>query len=71
MPKEKSAPLQGVMTVADAAGVLGMSTRRVRALCAAGRLVGRRVGRDWAVSAVSVAKYRPSPAGRPAQTGRK
>lgn len=39
-----------ITTVAEAAHELGVSERRVRALCAEGRVVGaRRIGRDWVI----------------------
>jgi len=39
-----------IVTVAEAAHELGVSERRVRVLCAEGRIVGaRRVGRDWVI----------------------
>jgi len=39
-----------IATVAEAAAELGVSERRVRVLCAEGRIVGaRRIGRDWVI----------------------
>ena len=64
-------PLDGVMSVQEAAGALGVSRRRVRQLCQRGDLQARRRGRDWAIAARSVRKYRPRPVGRPAAQGPK
>ena len=57
------------MTTADVAARLGVSTRRVRALVAEGRLAGRRVGRDILIDSRSVDRYTPRPTGRPAAGG--
>ena len=71
MPSKTKNPLPGVMTVSEAATRLGVSARRVRAFCQAGRLAARRMGRDWAIPVDVVAKYRPRPVGRPAAQGAK
>lgn len=42
------------MTTNEAAVALGITPQRVRALLAAGRLEGRKVGRDWQVDEASV-----------------
>ncbi|MCL2423929.1 MAG: helix-turn-helix domain-containing protein [Micrococcales bacterium] len=51
------------VSVADAAQVLGVSARRVRALIAAGRVQARRVGGRWLVDAASLpsSPYRSRP----------
>lgn len=52
-----------MMTVNDAAARLGLSTARVRALCAQGRIPARKMGRDWVVYEPQILPGRP--AGRP------
>lgn len=55
------------LSAAEAADRLGVSERHVRRLAAAGRLVGRRVGSNWLISADSVrerSRAEPVP-GRP------
>lgn len=42
------------MTTEEAAKTLGVSTRRVRTMIAAGELWAKKVGRNWYVSASSV-----------------
>jgi len=43
-----------------AAERLGVSERRVRVLCREGRL-GRRIGRNWAITAADVARFAKIP----------
>lgn len=43
-----------VMTVEEAAVVLGVSERAIQSLAQRGRLVGKRAGRDWILSRESV-----------------
>lgn len=58
-------PLARVISVEAAAELLGVSPRRVRVLCEAGRLVARRLGREWAVWEPSVRAFTPRPVGQP------
>ncbi len=44
------------LTTYEAAERLGVSDRRVRQFCLAGRL-GRRIGRDWAITEAQVEKF--------------
>jgi excisionase family DNA binding protein len=55
------------LSVAQASSLLGIDGSRVRQLLRAGTLAGRRVGRDWLVSADGVAALRERPGlpGRP------
>ena len=46
-----------VMGTAAAAGLLGLSERRVRQLAVGGLLVGRKVGRQWLIDEVSITAY--------------
>ena len=57
------------LTTADVAERLGVSTRRVRALVAAGRLTAKRFGRDILIDSRSVDSYTPRPTGRPPAGG--
>lgn len=59
-----------LLTTAQAAAVLCVSERRVRALCAQGRL-GQRVGRTYAIAAADLARFRQRPRkpGRPWHNG--
>ena len=54
------------LTTSQAAGVLELSERRVRALCEAGHL-GRKIGRNWAISRAQVKRFHKldRPAHRP------
>lgn len=52
-----------MITVSQAAADLGVSDRRVRALCAAGRIKATRIGRAWIILSLDFARNRPS--GRP------
>lgn len=56
-----------VLNVAEAAGQLAVSPRRVRQLLAEGQLAGERLGRDWVVDRRSLARLpmRRRSAGRP------
>lgn len=60
-----------VVTVSEAAGILGVSEPRVRALLLKGRIVGaRKFGHMWAIPLNSKGKpdIIPRPAGRPKRT---
>ena len=46
-----------VMDTAAAAGLLGLSERRVRQLAVGGLLVGRKVGRQWLIDEGSITAY--------------
>jgi excisionase family DNA binding protein len=46
------------MTTTEAAAALGISPQRVWQLLRAGKLGGRKVGRDWQVDEASVKKRR-------------
>jgi excisionase family DNA binding protein len=47
------------LTTLQAAGRLGVADTYVRRLCRQGRL-GRRIGRNWAITAADVEKFRRS-----------
>ena len=53
-----------MLTVSAAAAELGVSERRIRAMCATGRLPATRFGkRNWLILSVDAARIRPP--GRP------
>jgi excisionase family DNA binding protein len=52
-------------TTREAATSLGVTVRRVRALCASGRLHANKFGRDWLISESSLEAYVPRKTGRP------
>jgi len=52
-------------TTTEAAARLGLTPRRVRALCAAGHLPAAKVGRDWIIAQADLDAFRPRKAGRP------
>jgi excisionase family DNA binding protein len=54
-----------VITVADAAHLLKVSPRRVRALIQAGRLPAERIGRDWLIKAIDLWAVETRAPGRP------
>lgn len=58
-----------LLTVAEAAEVIGISISEVRRYCAAGRLAARRPGRDWLIDAADAARFKEIPRrrGRPAK----
>ena len=49
--------MPALLSTTQAALALGISERRVRALCAQGRL-GQRVGRTYAIAAADLARFR-------------
>lgn len=53
-----------LFTTAQAAQRLSVSERRVRQLCAKGRL-GVKIGRQWLIRATELAEYVPRPVGNP------
>lgn len=56
-----------LLSTAEAAEVLGISERRVRALCAAGRM-GRQVGTTWVITPEEIEANRVRKPGRPAKS---
>lgn len=46
------------LTTREAAGLMNVTTRRVRQLAQAGVIIARKQGRDWAVDATAAADYR-------------
>lgn len=53
-----------ILTTAQAAERLGVSTARIRQLCAQGRFPGAfRAGRDWMIPAEAVQAFTPNPIG--------
>jgi excisionase family DNA binding protein len=55
-----------MLTVPQAAELMGLSVPRVRFLAASNRLAGaRRPGRDWLIPRTSAEAYQPKPAGNP------
>lgn len=52
-----------LLTVPQVAKRLGLSTARVRALCSQGRIMARKMGRDWIIEEARILPGRP--AGRP------
>lgn len=56
-----------LLSTADAAEVLGISERRVRALCAAGRM-GRQVGTTWVITPEDIEANKVRKPGRPAKS---
>lgn len=56
------------LTTPQAAEQLGISTRRVRALIAAGRVPAERLGRDWIIAEPDLDAVRDRKPGRPKKT---
>lgn len=56
---------ENLISVAEAAGRLGLSEVRVRVLCREGRLDARRVGSVFVIDAASVDTFKAKPVGRP------
>lgn len=52
-------------TTQDAAVKLGVTVRRVRVLCASGRLHANKFGKSWLIPESSLKAYTPRKAGRP------
>jgi excisionase family DNA binding protein len=52
-------------TTADAAKELGVTASRIRKMIDAGRLKGRKVGRDWLIKESDLEKARDRSPGRP------
>ena len=53
--------LQGLLTVAQAAKLLGVSRQRVADLCKTGRLAARLLGNRYVIDQQSAEAYRDSP----------
>jgi len=53
-----------IFTVKQAAERLSVSERRIRKLCADGRL-GVKVGRQWLIKSQELAEFRAKPVGNP------
>lgn len=56
--------MEGYVTTAEAARIIGCVASRVRQLMGEKKLVGERIGRDWLVSRASAEQYRDSVQGR-------
>lgn len=61
------AGVDGYFSTSEAAEVLGISERRVRALCAAGRM-GRQVGTTWVITPEEIEANKVRKPGRPAKS---
>lgn len=57
--------MQDLVSVAEAAGQLGLSPRRIRALIESEVLPAERVGRQWLIAAYALADFQGRAAGRP------
>lgn len=57
--------MSDLLTVDQAAGELGVTSRRVRALIADERLPAQKVGRDWLIRSKDLDKVRDRKPGRP------
>lgn len=56
--------MKGYLTTAEAADLLGVIPRRVRALIESGKLPAERIGRDWAIKPKDLDRLDRTP-GRP------
>jgi len=54
------------MTTTEAARILGVTERRIRAMCKAKVLKARKLGRDWSIQADSVEQAKGRKPGRKA-----
>jgi len=52
-------------TAQQAAAKLGISARRVRVLCAEGKLHANKFGKSWLIPAAALDQYEPGKVGRP------
>jgi excisionase family DNA binding protein len=70
MPKfqDQKPKTQDLLTVAQAAGRLGIGPSAVRTYCQLGRLPAQRIGRDWLIRAAAVDAFVRRPAHRPAKS---
>lgn len=57
--------MDGFITTAEAAKLLGVTPRYVRRLAAEGRIKAELVGRDYLLDEKAVARFKPAPRGRP------
>jgi len=57
--------MTNLLTTTTAASELGITSGRVRAMIAAGRLKAIRAGRDWLIEAKALAGVRDRKTGRP------
>lgn len=57
--------MSSLLTVQDVAKELNVSDSRVRQLLLAGRLKGRKAGRDWRIHPKDIDAVRDRPNGRP------
>lgn len=62
----RTLPRMTPVSVTEAAAQLGVSVRRVRQLCEAGRLKADRIGRAWLIDRKALERFKPLPPGRPA-----
>lgn len=60
-----------MISVAQAAFQLDVCQSRIRALIRSGRIKARKIGRDYAVSEISLRAFRPKPQGWPLGKKRK
>jgi len=65
MKRKPASDLDSVLTIREAATLMGLSERRVLVLCVQGRIEARQGGGAWLISRASAMAYRPGPAGRP------
>jgi excisionase family DNA binding protein len=56
---------QSLLSVTEAARLLGISRQRIHGLISAGRIEGHQYGNAYLVERSSVARYRANPPGRP------
>ncbi len=54
-------PAANILTTAEAADQLGVSARRVRQFCRAGRLEAQKIGRDWIVLQADLNQFKSIP----------
>lgn len=56
-----------ICTPKDAAGIIGIAERLVRAYCAEGRLAARKVGKQWIIKRKDAERFAavPRPVGNP------
>ncbi len=58
-----------MMTANEAANILKVSARRVRALIQSGRLPAQKIGRDWIIMEPDLEKVKDRKPGRPKKKG--
>jgi len=57
------------ISTSDTAKALGVSIRRVQAMCESGRLPAVKVGRDWVIKKSDLKLVKNRPPGRPKKGG--